>query len=86
MWATVPGPPVAPDSGRDHLGAQGRRLGVCCGGPPGGGAPSVRESAARGRDLSEVTFVPHSAAALYHFVWLTGLGRTVRRVFHSLKY
>ena len=46
----------------------------------------MRESAARGRDLSEVTFVPHSAAALYHFVWLTGLGRTVRIEFIMLKY
>ena len=67
MWATVPGPPVAPDSGRDHLGAQGRRLGVCCGGPSGGGAPSVRESAARGRDLSEPRGSVHSAAAPLSF-------------------
>ena len=77
---------MAPDSARDHLGAQGRRLGVCCGGPPGGGAPSVRESAARGRDLSEVTFVPHSAAAPLSFCMAPQGENCKSRVFSMLKY
>ena len=66
FWASqamVPGPPPAPGGARDHLCAQGHRLGIYCGGPPGGGAPGERESAARGRDLSVPNPAVHSAAA-----------------------
>ena len=62
-WATVPGQPAAPGDARDPLRAQGRRLGIPSGSPAGRGAPSVRESAARGRDLSEQNPAVHSAAA-----------------------
>ena len=63
MWARVPGPPAAPGGARGPLRAQGRRLGVCCGGPPGRGDPGERESAARGLDLSEQNLAAHLAAA-----------------------
>ena len=49
----VPGPPVVPGGGRDPLRARRRRLGIPSGSPAGGGGPGARESAARGRDLSE---------------------------------
>ena len=48
----VPGPPVVPGGGRDPLRARRRRLGIPNGSHAEGGAPSVRESAARARDLS----------------------------------
>ena len=51
------------------LRAQGRRLGIPSGSPAGGGGPGARESAARGRDLSEENPAPHSAAAPPCFVW-----------------
>ena len=44
---------MVPGGARDPLRAQGRRLGIPSGSPAGGGGPGARESAARGRDLSE---------------------------------
>ena len=55
---------MVPGGARDPLRAQGRRLGIPSGSPAGGGGPGARESAARGRDLSEETPAPHSAAPI----------------------
>ena len=57
--------------------AQGRRLGIPSGSPAGGGGPGARESAARGRDLSEEATLLTQPPRPYYFVWLT-TGRTVR--------
>ena len=67
----VPGPPVAPGGTRDRLRAQGRRLGISGGEPPGRGGPGARESAARGRDLSGANPALHSArrAHILYDVW-----------------
>ena len=54
---------MVPGGARDPLRAQGRRLGIPSGSPAGGGGPGARESAARGRDLSEQDPAVHSAAA-----------------------
>ena len=60
---------MVPGGARDPLRAQGRRLGIPSGSPAGGGGPGARESAARGRDLSEQDPAVHSAAAPPCFVW-----------------
>ena len=74
----VPGPPAAPGGARDHLRAQGRRLGISGDDLPGGGGPGARESAARGRDLSEPTPAVHSAAEPIVFTALIYLEHVFR--------
>ena len=41
--AMVPGPPAAPGGARDHLRAQGRRLGISGDDLSGGGGPGARK-------------------------------------------
>ena len=62
---------MVPGGARDPLRAQGRRLGIPSGCPAGGGGPGARESAARGRDLSEEATLLTQPPRPYYFVWLT---------------
>ena len=77
---------MVPGGARDPLRAQGRRLGIPSGSPAGGGGPGARESAARGRDLSDPNPDDHSAAAPLSFCMAQHRENCSNRVFSTLKY